>query len=181
MFKFILLALLLFTLSYSSDVMNNPYKSNMGDINTQPIVLAKDEYVPYIPPEEREEEPQQEPTWTMTDVFNVYNPYFGVRYNTGLNSLNPSEKTWEPEKSQWVKELSGEDRIAISTANSESYAREVIARRDLYKESQERLNNANDWYIPLLGFFIKLLNPFVIIILFIIIIVIKKIKNKLKK
>jgi hypothetical protein len=71
--------------------------------------------------------------------FNVYNPYFGVTYDTGLNSYNPTERTWEPAEAEWTKDLSLEDKLIVSTANSEKYAYEKLARKALYEESRKKV------------------------------------------
>ena len=71
------------------------------------------------------------------DYFNLMNPTFGVRYRTGLNNSNPEVSTWTPDETEWVKELSIEDKMAISKANSEEYALEIMARRAIYKDSEK--------------------------------------------
>jgi len=76
---------------------------------------------------------------TSTDIFNVSNPYFGVKYHTGLDNFNPSEKSWNPNETQWVKDLSFDDKYAVLRANSEEYAKEILDRRRLYDESFNKI------------------------------------------
>ena len=91
-----------------------------------------------------------ESSWSMTDIMNVSNPWFGTKYNTGLNSYNPGKKSWDPLNTPWVRDLTPEQKFTVMTANSEEYAREKLARLDVYKDSQESLATGNLWAtIPL--------------------------------
>jgi hypothetical protein len=94
--------------------------------------------------------------------FNVYNPYLGVTYDTGLNNYNPSEKTWEPAEAEWTKGLSLEDKLTVITANSEEYAYEKLARKALYEESKKKTEEFNPVVQFIGGASSGVLDPFII-------------------
>ena len=112
--------------------MNNEEQSLYPQGSTEGLISSA------MAPSTQETPIVEEESWTGKDIFNVYNPWFGTAFGTGLNK--PEVDTgWDPAKSEWVKQLSPDDRVAIAEAKSEEYAQQILARRGLYKESQERL------------------------------------------
>lgn len=125
------------------------------DNNVIPMVdIAVESYTP--PVAEIPEEPED---WNRQDIFNVYNPYFGVSYNTGLNKPDTYTQTWEPENTPWVSNLSLDDKLAVSKANSEEYARQIMDRRVMYKESQARVMADEGWAPTIAGFGAGMVDP----------------------
>jgi hypothetical protein len=84
---------------------------------------------------------EEKSDWGVSDLFNVYNPWFGTGFNTGLNIPNPTTRVegWNPDTAEWAKDLSVEDKIAISNSNSEEHAQQVIAKRRMYEDSKKAL------------------------------------------
>lgn len=134
-----------------------PKKDNI-ESNTIPMEsIEVDTYTP--PVAEILEEPED---WNRQDIFNLYNSYFGVSYNTGLNEADNYTQTWEPENSTWVSNLSLDDKLAVSKANSEEYAKQIMEKRVLYKESQARVL-ADESIVPTLaGFGASIIDPTII-------------------
>ena len=120
--------------------MDNITEEGYRDIGEQP-------YVPETPNDTSNED------WRRSDLFNLYNPFFGTTYNTGLNQTDSWSQEWEPDKTEWVNSLDVEDKMAVSRANSEEYAKQIMNRRLLYKESQQRVA-ADESIWPTVGGFV---------------------------
>jgi len=107
-----------------------------------------------------EVEEEQNATWG--DAFNISNPFFGIKHNTGLDSYNPTQRTWDPANTDWVNELKPNDRVAVSMANSEEYAYEILARRALYEHSSIEMSKES---LPVqlgMGFVAAAADPFIV-------------------
>ena len=134
-----------------------PQKDNI-ESNTIPMQsIEVDTYTP--PVAEILEEPKD---WNRQDIFNLYNSYFGVSYNTGLNEADTYTQTWEPGNSTWVSNLSLDDKLAVSKANSEEYAKQIMDRRVEYKESQARVMADEGWAPTIAGFGASMIDPTII-------------------
>ena len=105
-------------------------------MNNEELIVGEN----YFPIDMPEVEEGSETELSKTEAYmNVFNPWFGVKHGTGLSSTNPSEKSWDPETTDWVQKLSPNEKLVVANANSEEYAMEKLKRLDLYNQSAREI------------------------------------------